>query len=345
MLCPYPLQRGMHVRFAVPAAFEQTLWIAGTTQARSCFAVQTREKAGRLYPSSKSWSISAIQFVDRNRGWFVSSGGSIWATRDGGSTWFAQRVPVKRLGLQVFASSASNISWPSLANATWQARQATELVTVYRENIEDAVDTVPDAPSTLSVLGGQIGLAGTWHPSQWPVPGSHVQLSATTASHTEQSATSIEPYLAMRLRAGRPTVVLVDDLESAEANNETFSEAVTRAVWLAEHDHPSLAWLSSELNLPPWRTHQTFECFPRLSELSLRSPRKNCCAIQAWRCKTFWHRSLVSSRCTCPIHVYVACNLLQANKRQPPKISSAIKIETLKRPALSNSTKSATCNW
>lgn len=240
--------------FQCTAAIEQNLWIAGTPGSLLLHS----SDAGLSWlsvPIDQSWSITAIQFVDRNRGWFVTSAGSIWATRDGGATWFAQRVPVKRLGLQTIATSASNISWPALANATWQAKQATDLIAVYRENIEDAVDTPPDAPSALSVLGGQIGLVNASNPSQWPVPGTEVQLPALP-SGDEQQTLKIVHHLATRLRAGRPTVVLVDDWDGSAANTENFAEIVTQAVWMAEHDQPSSSWLSQELHLAPWKTNK-----------------------------------------------------------------------------------------
>ena len=240
--------------FQCTTAIEQNLWVAGTPGSLLLHS----SDAGSSWHTvmvDQSWSITAIQFVDRNRGWFTTNAGSIWATRDGGATWFAQRLPVKRLGLQAIASSAANISWPALANATWQARQATDLIAVYRENIEDAVDTPPDAPSTLSALGGQIGLVSASHPSQWPVPGSNVQLPALSNSD-QQQATNLVHHLATRLRAGRPSVVLVDDLAGAAVNNESFAEIVSQAMWMAEHDQPSLSWLSRELHLAPWKTNK-----------------------------------------------------------------------------------------
>lgn len=234
--------------FRCATAFDQSIWVAGTPGSFLLHSLDAGQ-SWRVVPIDQAWSISAIQFVDRHRGWLVTVAGSIWATRDGGATWFAQRVPVKRLGLQAIAASASNISWPALANATWQARQATDLIAVYRENMEDTVDVGPDAPAILTTLGGQLGLTGTWHPSQWPVSGAHVQLPAT--SHDDHA--KLVNHLAMQLRAGRPSVVLIDDLSGTVASDDRFTEAVTQAVWLAENEHPQWAWLKSELNLAPWK--------------------------------------------------------------------------------------------
>ncbi len=235
--------------FRCATAFDQSIWVAGTPGSILLHSLDAGQ-SWRVVPIDQAWSISAIQFIDRHRGWLTTSAGSIWATRDGGATWFAQRVPVKRLGLQAIATSASNISWPALANAAWQAKQATDLIAVYRENMEDTVDVGPDAPATLTTLGGQIGLTATWHPSQWPVSGAHVQLPA----RSNQDNTKLVNQLAMQLRAGRPSVVLIDDLGGTIANDDHFSATVTQAVWMAENDNPQWAWLKSELNLAPWKT-------------------------------------------------------------------------------------------
>lgn len=96
------------------------------------------------------------------------------------------------------------------------------------------------SPTTLTALGSQLGLTGTWHPSQWPVSGSHVQLPASS----KLDHAKLVNQLAMHLRgAGRPSVVLIDDLSGTLANNDYFTETVTQAVWLAESDHPQWAWL------------------------------------------------------------------------------------------------------
>ncbi len=240
--------------FRCATMVEQNLWVAGSPGSILLHSPNAGA-SWRVVPVDQSWSITAIRFVDRNRGWFTTSAGSIWTTRDSGATWFAQRLPVKRLGLQAFASSASDVSWPALGNAAWQARQATELVAVYRENIEDAVDAAPDAPSTLGVLGTQIGLTSAHNPSRWPVPGPRVQLPAvTSASPTD--ALAVAQQLAMRMRAGRPSVVMIDDMQGAAASNESFTDIVTQAMWMAEHDQPSTAWLRKELHLEPWKANK-----------------------------------------------------------------------------------------
>ncbi len=240
-------------------AIEQSIWIAGTPGSILLHSPDGGQ-TWRVVPIDQAWSVSAIQFIDRHRGWLVTTAGSVWATRDGGASWFAQRVPVKRLGLQAIAASASDISWPALANATWQARQATELIAVFRENMEDTVDVAPDAPSTLRTLGGQLGLTGAWHSSRWPrtsstLAGSRAPGSlGVTQPTTDPLASQLAQSLAMHLRAGRPSVVLIDDLSGAARGDESLAEVVTQAVWLAESDQPGLDWLKRELHLAPWKS-------------------------------------------------------------------------------------------
>ena len=249
MPLPAPAQAVCDFRCAT--ASDQNIWIAGTPGSILLNSPDAG-RSWRVVPVDQSWSISAIQFVDRNRGWFVTVGGSIWATRDGGATWFSQRVPVKRLGLQAVAASANNISWPALAHSAWQAKQATDLITAFRENPEDVVDFLPDAPATLSTLGTQVGLVAGWHPAHWPVVGKQVQLPSMSISSGPQEP-NFAHYLAMRLRAGRPTVLLIDDLDGAAANHESLAESVAQAMHLAEHDQPAVNWLKNDLHLAPWK--------------------------------------------------------------------------------------------
>lgn len=237
--------------FRCAASLDQNLWVAGTPGSILMHSTDSGQ-SWRTVPIEQSWSINCVRFIDRNRGWLVTNAGSIWATRDGGSSWFAQRVPVKRLGLQSIATSASSISWPALANSAWQARQATELITLFRENIEDTVDVYPDSPAAITTLAGQVGLVSATQPSHWPVPGLPVQ-PPSAKNNRDQGGVYIENYLAMRVRAGRPTVVLVDDMPGAAANDDNFAEKMTRAIWLAENDQPTQAWLTTELNLAPWK--------------------------------------------------------------------------------------------
>lgn len=240
--------------FSCATTMDQNIWVAGSPGSILLHSPDAGQ-SWRVVPLEQTWSISSIRFVDRHRGWFVTSAGSIWATRDGGASWFAQRMPVKRLGLLSLATSATDISWPTLGHATWQARQATELVTLYRENIDDTVDVTPDAPATISTLGAQIGLISALNPSRWPTSGSRVQLPSTT-SDRDQSTTSIEQFLAMRLRMGKPSVVLVDDLPGASVGNDQMAELTSHALWLAENDQPAMAWLTTELHLPPWKVNK-----------------------------------------------------------------------------------------
>ncbi len=246
--------------FRCAATQEEALWVAGSPGSILLNSPDSG-RSWRVVPIDQAWSISAIRFFDRNRGWFVTSGGSIWATRNAGVTWFAQRVPVQRVGLQAIAAASNKISWPALASATWQSKQATELVTVIRDTPEDTVDFTADEPATLAALGTQVGLVSAILPAQW------------SSLQDSESRSSLINYLAMRLRANRPTAVLIDDVQSAETNNELFTETVSQAVWLAEHESKTTQWLT-ELNLAPWKVAKLMNT-ALSAEPTLRSRLKN----------------------------------------------------------------------
>ena len=230
----------------------------------------------KLQPSDQSWPINAIHFFDQHRGWAVTDAGSIVATRDGGKTWFPQREPIKRLGLQAFAALSTDISWPVLVDSAWQAKQATALNVLHRENTEDAVDFAPDGPSTLAVIASQAALVSASESSKRPMVDRRVRglahlrnvyqsARSNTTGHVPDGAkresdtnrtSAMMADLVMRLRAGKPTVVLIDDMHSTVSS--FLTEAVVRAVEEAGSPSSDFQSLEHELFLPPWQVSKVF---------------------------------------------------------------------------------------
>lgn len=252
--------------FRCATVFENHVWVSGAPGTILMHSADSGE-TWTIQPTDQAWPVNAIRFFDRHRGWAVTDAGTILATRDGGATWFPQRQPVKRLGLQAIAASPSNVSWPALADAAWQARQATALSVVHRENMEDAVDFLPDAPATLSALGVQSGLVAAQQSSSFPLPDRRVrnalissELYRETSSSVQrrgQIAATVSHQLAMQLRMGRPTVVLVDEQTPDEVSRQ-FTDAVARAITRASRNDPEYAWLQTELLLAPWQASKLF---------------------------------------------------------------------------------------
>ncbi|MCC6509327.1 MAG: hypothetical protein IT423_09485 [Pirellulaceae bacterium] len=175
----------------------------------------------------------------------------------------------------------SQVSWPALADATWQARQATALTVVHRENVEDAVDFTPDVPAMLAALGTQTGLVDAQLESSWPIADARVRnLAAVASSYPASQPTlaatalglapsgkaaggasgvpSVIDGLVMQLRAGRPTVVLVDDVVGMSSGSNLLQDAVAQAMLLAASDDARTAWLQHELRLAPWTASKLF---------------------------------------------------------------------------------------
>lgn len=251
------------------AQFDRHVWSAGSPGSVLLHS-EDYGKTWQVQPTDQTWPINAMQFFDQYRGWAVTDAGSILATRDGGKSWFLQRQPLKRLGLQNFASLPSEISWNALAESAWQAKQGTALSVIHRQEVEDAVDFTPDGPTMLAATGVQTGLVAAAQNVSHPIPDRRVlgtrslaQLYGPTSptSNLVQTEGSPENWdivtqMVTQLRLGKPTVVLVDDNLTAESTY--LAEAVVRAMARAEKDDASDRWLSTELRLPPWRVNKLF---------------------------------------------------------------------------------------
>lgn len=239
--------------FRCVAVQGNNVWIGGSPGSLLLHS-SDRGNSWRIQTTGQTWPVNAMQFFDEFRGWAVTDAGSILATRDGGRTWYSQRVAVKRIGLLDIAATPSQVSWPALAETAWKSRQSTELVVIHRENLEDGVDFSPDSPSTLATAGVQTGLVHCFQNSAFVLPDRRVRTARSIQQYYQQ--VTIVNDAVKHLRISRPTVVLVDELPDPRSSQLT--EAVVQSITLAATEDPSFRWLEDELHLPPWQVAKLY---------------------------------------------------------------------------------------
>ena len=178
---------------------DDRIWVCGQPGS----IVLTSEDRGstwKIRRTGQTLPLSAMQFVDQNRGWATGPMGLVLATRDGGQSWYAQRNNARRLGMLAVSRDSQNIPWAPLAAAAWD-EQIAVAATVYREvdPIEEA-NFLPSVAVAQRDLAPQISLVGTDH-----VPLLETTDQALLGKPTEHLA----EQLAVHLRCWRPDVVLL----------------------------------------------------------------------------------------------------------------------------------------
>jgi photosystem II stability/assembly factor-like uncharacterized protein len=92
------------------AMAEGDIWLAGAPGT----IMLTSGDLGKSWsarPTGEPGIISAVEFLDEQRGWAVGAQGKIWATRDSGQSWYAQRHAQRKFGVLAIAQAASQIPW------------------------------------------------------------------------------------------------------------------------------------------------------------------------------------------------------------------------------------------
>ena len=257
---PLPLSAAARAAcdFRCATQVNQHIWVGGSPGSLLLHSSDGGQ-SWMTHTTDQTWPINCIHFFDQYRGWAVTEAGSILATRDGGKTWFTQRAPLMRLGLQAFAAVPTQVSWPALAEASWRAQQGTSLTVLHRENLEEDVDFVPDTPQAISALGVQVGLVSAEQLRQHPLPDARVRergARSAIARNRQPASNPLIEEIAVRLRIGRPAVVLVDDLPSGTRQSSDIAEAMVQALQLAASGTAEHAWLQQELHLPPWQVNK-----------------------------------------------------------------------------------------
>ncbi|MEO8269435.1 MAG: hypothetical protein ABI557_06940 [Aureliella sp.] len=213
-----------------------TLWVCGypgsiVLTSHDCGATWLVKKTGQTLP------LSAMHFVDENRGWATGPLGLMLATRDGGQTWYAQRQRARRLGVLAVSRSAQELPWVPLAAAAWDDQVAVA-ATLYQsiDPIAQA-DFLPSRCETYRDLAPQVGLAGI-----------SSQLS------TEDSHANLSEKIALELRCWRPDVVLLGQQSVNRVGPEQDREPMWEIELLAALKNSAEAHtpISDELDLPAW---------------------------------------------------------------------------------------------
>ncbi len=200
----------------------ETIWVCGQP---GSIVLTSPDRGGTWHVrrTGQTLPLSAIQFVDQNRGWAIGPMGLVLATRDGGQSWYAQRNSSRRLGMLAVSRDWQSLPWAPLAAAAWDEQLAVA-AKVYQtvDPIEEA-NFLPSVSAAYRDVAPQVSLAGA----------EHVPLEESN----DQSAPSpLVAQLAMHLRCWRPDVVL---LGQVPADSELAPQPLTD--WLGQ------AWLRHPL--------------------------------------------------------------------------------------------------
>ncbi len=249
------------------AVAEQHIWIGGSPGTILLHS-SDQGRSWQVEPTDQSLPIQAIRFFDANRGWAVTEGGSILATRDGGKTWFTQRKLIERIGMYGVAATRDSVTWPALVEAVWNSRTTAHLEILHRENLDDAVNVAPDAPSTVATLATQIGLTGATINPASPIPDYRIRNDKILRQiYSSADANLLFDRLLVQLRMYKPTVVVIDDFQR---DTGAMSELVLKAVQVAAQSEPRYQWIDRELQLKNWQVTKTFgSSQPRKANLSV----------------------------------------------------------------------------
>lgn len=178
---------------------DERIWVCGQPGS-ILLTSEDRGTTWQVRRTGQTLPLSAIQFVDQNRGWATGPMGLVLATRDGGQSWYAQRNSARRLGMLAVSRDWQNVPWAPLAAAAWD-EQIAVAAAVYREvdPIEEA-NFLPSVAIAQRDLAPQINLVGADH-----VPLLETTDQALLGKPTEQLAEQLAVYL----RCWRPDVVLL----------------------------------------------------------------------------------------------------------------------------------------
>lgn len=203
------------------------LWVAGfpgsiVLSSRDGGSTWTASRTGQTLP------ISAIRFVDENRGWATGAMGQILATRDGGQTWYAQRQHAQRLGVLAISDSSFHSPWLPMVSAAWDEQVAVASIVSTPVAPIDQLDFSPGPSAVLADIAPRLGLVGHWN---W-----------------SSSSQTVSENLVWELRCWRPDVLLSSDSTAVAGGPGTL----TNQAIAAQQQARSADGIATELDLPAW---------------------------------------------------------------------------------------------
>lgn len=184
---------------------------------------KTQSKAGHL-------PIRKLRFFDSSRGWAITALGNILATRDGGQTWYVQRLGAQRVGVLSVAANQDTVPWQPLVAAAWDDSLAVGSLCVTASDAVLDADFLPSSEQLLRDAAGRMGLS--FH-SRAPV--------AKPESMVDQ--------LALELLVWRPDVILASSAPISP-RGPTVDTLARQAVDVAQSSQ--LLSIASELGLSIW---------------------------------------------------------------------------------------------
>ncbi|MFO1064354.1 MAG: YCF48-related protein [Pirellulales bacterium] len=241
------------------AQFGDHVWLAGYPGSVMLHSAD-RGATWKTIATPGNWPIQSLTFADSDRGWAVTEGGSIWATRDGGVTWFAQRLVARRLGLLAIAGSYENIPWQALAESVAESQQTAAVKVLHRQRLEESASLLPEMNVAVESAGAQIGLVAAVTDSAFPIPDRRLQGTSSVRDYYRTQSISdrkLSPLLSddlvVALRCYRPSVVMTDNPNPTGPVAGAVINAVSSAVDVASQSSSDLKWMEDELKLTPWK--------------------------------------------------------------------------------------------
>ncbi len=220
------------------------IWIAGDPGTIVLHS-PNRGASWEVKSTGQTGIIADIKFIDEQRGWAVGAQGKIWATRDGGQSWYSQRSADKHLGLLSVSHNASDLPWSPLVSASWDDRVAVGAVVMSASDEHDRVDFHPSQSEQLLDLAPQLSI-------------SCALAASFRQSASQDSVEDVARGLAVAIMNRRPEIILTGNASQdrlASDVDQKFPDlamASRSAIVMAKDPAQSIPSLARELHLQPW---------------------------------------------------------------------------------------------
>ncbi len=216
----------------------EQLWVCGKPGSIVLHS-KDRGVSWSVQRTGQSLPLSALRFVDSNRGWATGPLGLILATRDGGQTWYAQRQTASRLGLLSVSTSANEIPWAAMVAAAWDEQVATATSVLQSPEPIDQAGFTPSNVCIQMSAASQVGLC-----------------SCESTRQPFLSPESLIRQLSVEVLCWRPDVVLVNEsvaqpnLKPNDPNQDL--NIIHQAQTVLQRCATPIPILAEELQLVPW---------------------------------------------------------------------------------------------
>ena len=263
---PRPVEQQFDFRALALAG--KDCWIAGTPGSR----VLHSDDGGQtwdVFSTPQSLPITALTFLDTQRGWAVGALGTIMATRDGGKTWRVQRRGGERAAILGIYSQSKRVPWESFAK--FAGNQGYLSVVQILDQAEAAMGraAVPDqeqqlAAAVTSIGGSSSGLVGSFTFPHPQLKLTAQQIAKQWDRHSEVPSWQIlEEQLVRRIRQWRPDVVLTEatSTRGEQPAAQLTHQLVLRAAELAA-DRTIFPEQISVAGLEPWSVKKVVSTLP-----------------------------------------------------------------------------------